>query len=374
MRKILLALVGVAILVGAYTVAQNMIAGRKVPKPRERKVVTSVFTQAVKNGNIPVTISTNGTLKAKYRLELFSEVQGVFLKGAGEFKPGERYAKGSTLIEINSDEHRASLRSQKSNLYNQVVLLLPDLRLDFPDAFAKWEAYVNDFDLEGELEPLPTPSSAKEKLFITGRNILSAYYAASNLEERLTKYVIRAPYYGVLTQAAVTPGALIRAGQKLGEFINPNTYELEVPINTSFADMIKPGQRVELHNLERTKHYSGKVIRINSIVDQSTQTIQVYILVKGKDLRENAYLEADLEAKEISDAVEIDRKLLINDHQVFFVRDTVLDVMGVEPVFYKERSVVVKGLTDGTKILSKAVPGAYPGMLVQVLEDITQSN
>ncbi|NND05574.1 MAG: HlyD family efflux transporter periplasmic adaptor subunit [Saprospiraceae bacterium] len=374
MRKILLALIGVAILVGAYMFAQNLIASRKIPKPRERKVVTSVFTKTVQNGEVPVTISTNGTLTAKYRLELFSEVQGIFEKSAGEFKPGEHFKRGSTLIKINSDEHRASLRSQKSNLYNQVVLLLPDLRLDFPEAFPKWEAYVNSFDLEGTLQPLPEPSSDKEKLFTIGRNILSAYYAAANLEERLAKYVIRAPYYGVLTQASVTQGALVRAGQKLGEFISPNTYELEVPINTKYADMVRVGQQVNLHNLERTKNYQGKVIRVNSIVDQSTQTIQVFILVKGIDLRENGYLEADLEARKINNALEIDRKLLVNDDQVFSVRDSILEVKQVEPLFFKESSVVVKGLEDGTKILSKSVPGAYPGMLVQVLDDISTTN
>ena len=242
--------------------------------------------------------------------------------------------------------------------------------MDFPEAFPKWEDYVNSFDLEGALKPLPEPSSDKEKLFTIGRNILSAYYAASNLEERLAKYVIRAPYYGVLTQASVTHGALVRAGQKLGEFISPNIYELEVPINTTYADMVKVGQQVDLHNLERTKNYQGKVIRVNNIVDQSTQTIQVFILVKGNDLRENGYLEADLEAKEIKDALEIDRKLLVNENQVFSVQDSILKVSQVEPVFFKERSVVVKGLEDGTKILSKSVPGAYPGRLGQFREDV----
>lgn len=374
MRKIILILLGLIILAGALYVARDLISSRTVPRPRERKVITSVFTQTVENGEVPITITTNGVLTAKRRLELFSEVQGLFEASDGEFKPGEHYREGSLLLRINSDEHRANLRAQKSSLYNQVVLLLPDLRLDFPDAFPRWEAYVNAFDLEGSLQPLPEPQSDKEKLFITGRNIWTAFYAAKNQEERLVKYTIRAPYYGVLTEALVTPGSLIRSGQKLGTFINPHTYELEVPVNASFADRVKVGQEVDLYNLDRTRDLKGRVIRVNSIVDQATQSIQAFILVSGTELREGMYLEADLQARKESDAFEIDRKLLVDQKEVFYVQDSTLQKMEVEPIYFKEGSVVIKGLEDGTQILSRPVPGAYAGMLVQVLEDISQAN
>ncbi len=373
-RRILLVLLGLILIGGAAYIASSFIKNRQLPAPRERKVVTSVFTQTVENQDVPITISTNGTLQAKYRMQLFSEVQGVFDHSDGEFKPGEAYKKGSVLMEINSAEHRASLRSQKSNLFNQIVLLLPDLRLDFPEAFPGWEKYVNEFDLEARVKSLPEPQSEKEKLFIMGRNIQSAYYSVKNLEERLDKYVIKAPYYGVLIEALVTPGSLIRSGQQLGTFINPTTYELEVPVNVSYADMLRVGHKVNLHNLERTKNYKGSIIRINKIVDQATQTVQVFILVQANDLREGMYLEADLEAREEQNAYEIDRKLLVNQNEVYYVRDSTLEVARVDPVHYKEGTVVIKGLEDGTRILARPVPGAYQGMLVQVLDEISQAD
>ena len=373
-RKIILFILGVLILGGALYAAKTFIDNKRTPRPRERKIVTSVFTREVQNGIVPVTISTNGLLTAKYRLELFSEVGGIFEESATDFKPGAYYKKGSTLMRINSDEHRANLRAQKSSLFNQIVLLLPDLRLDYPESFPDWEKYINEFDLEGFLQPLPAPKSDREKLFISGRNIYTPYYASKNLEERLSKYVIRAPYSGVLIEALVTSGTLIRQGQKLGEFINPNTYELQVPVNTSYGDMVRVGQKVDLHNIERTKNWTGKIIRINSIVDQATQSIQVFILVSGKGLKEGMYLEADLQARNETDAIEIDRKLLVNQNQVFYVRDTTLQIVNVDPVYFKEHSVVIKGLPDGMKIIARSVPGAHVGMPVQILEDIVETN
>ena len=274
------------------------------------------------------------------------------------------------MLAIDSDEHWANLRAQKSALYNQVVLLLPDLRLDFSESFLQWEKYVRAFDIEATLPSFPEPASEKEKLFITGKNIYTTYYNVKALEERLIKYQILAPYTGVLTEALVTPGTLIRSGQNLGTFINPSVHELEIPINTSYADRINRGQRVEVHNLERTKSWKGKVVRINSLVDPSTQSIQAFIQLSGKDLREGMFLEADLAAREERNAYEIDRKLLIDDKALFYVQDSVLALAEVDPVYFKENSAVIKGLDDGLRILAKAVPGAFVGMRVQVLENL----
>ena len=374
MRKIILFVLGLLILGGAFYFAKNLINNKRIPAPREKKIITSVFTNTVKNSNIPITVSTNGVLSAKYRLELFSEVQGLFQGSAKDFKPGSYYKSGNILLKINSDEHQANIRSQKSSLFNQIVLLLPDLRLDYQESFPDWEKYVNDFDLEGNIKPLPEPKSEREKLFISGRNIYSPYYAAKNLEERMNKYIIRAPFSGVLTEALVTKGTLVRAGQKLGEFINPSVHELQVPVNIAYADLIKVGQQVALHNIERTKHWKGQIIRINSIVDQATQSIQVFIQVSDKALREGMFLEADLQAREEENAFELDRKLLIDRNQLFVVQDTVLRLQTVDPVFFKESTVVVKGLEDGMMLLANPVPGAFEGMPVQVLTDLAKSN
>ncbi|MCB0688314.1 MAG: HlyD family efflux transporter periplasmic adaptor subunit, partial [Saprospiraceae bacterium] len=374
MRKTILFILGLIIIGGAVFISKKIIENKQIPAPREKKIITSVFTQPVTNASIPVTVSTNGLLTAKYRLELYSEVQGVFNESATDFKPGAYYSENSILLKINSDEHQATLRAQKSSLFNQIVLLLPDLRLDYPDAFPAWEAYVNDFNVEKPIKALPEPKSDREKLFITGRNIYTPYYSVKNLEERMSKYTIRAPFGGVLTQALVTKGTLIRSGQKLGEFINPNVYELQVPVNTAYSDLVKVGQQVDLHNIEKTKTWQGKIIRINSIVDQATQSIQVYILVSGKDLKEGMYLEADLQAREVEDAFEVDRKLLVEENQLFYVIDTTLLLTTIEPIYFKDRSVVVKGLEDGMRILARPVPGATAGMTVQVLEDIAETN
>ncbi|KAA2219747.1 efflux RND transporter periplasmic adaptor subunit [Maribacter flavus] len=369
MRKIIFTGLGIVLIVASFFLAKVIIDNKKVFKPRAQKVVKTVFTEVVENKTIPIVVSANGNLRAKQRVELYAEVQGVFRRGSKLFKEGQAYKQGETIISIDADEYTASVQSAKSNLYNELTSIMPDLRLDYPDFYPKWQKYLNGFDLSKSTPKLPEMTSESERFFITGRGILSSYYNVKNLEQRLSKYRIVAPFTGVLTEALVTEGTLVRSGQKLGEFINPGVYELEVSVSKSFTDLLKVGESVELTSLDGEEVYTGKVTRINGRVDQASQTIKAYIEVDNDKLREGMYLEANLDAKKEENAIEIDRSLLLEGNKIFVVRDSVLDLIDVKPVYFSEKSVVLKDVPNGMTIMSKPLIGAYTGMAVKVYED-----
>lgn len=366
MRNIILSVLGLLLIVGAVFLARKIIDSKTRPKPRPAKVIKTVFVDTIKNETIPIKISANGNLTAKRRLELYAEVQGIFRGGTKLFKTGQTYRKGQSLIRIDASEYYASVQSAKSNLYNQITAIMPDLRLDYPEIYDKWQAYLSNFDMNKATPKLPETTSEKEKYFITGRNIHTSYYNVKNLEQRLAKYTISAPFDGVLTEALVNEGTLIRQGQKLGEFIDTDIYEMEVAIGKEYGDLLQVGSAVGLSNLNKTKTFVGKITRINGRVDQATQTITAFIEVNEPSLKEGMYLEAYLDAKKEENAIEIDRGLLQEGNKIFVVRDSILDVVDVHPVYFSDKKVVLKGVPDQTIILSKSVPGAYAGMLVTV--------
>lgn len=376
MRKLILLGIGIIIIVSAIFGAYVIIENNKKVQPKIDKVIKTVFVKTAINKTIPITIPTNGSLISKNRLELYAEVQGVFQYTAHDFKVGQTYKKGETLISINSSEYYASVQSAKSNLYNLITSIIPDLRLDFKDYFPVWENYLKNFNMDKAVAPLPQMTDEKVNYFITGRGILSSYYNVKNLEQRLSKYSISAPFSGVLTEALVTKGTLIRPGQKLGEFIDTSVYELELSIGKTFSDFLKIGESVELNALEGNNTYIGHVTRINGKVDQETQTIKVFVEVKDDNLKEGMYLEAQLEAKDEPNAIKISRKLLVNNSEIFILRDSILDVIKVRPVYFTPNEVVIKDVPDNTQILSRSLPGAYSGMLVKAIkeEDSTNTN
>ncbi|MCF6360444.1 MAG: HlyD family efflux transporter periplasmic adaptor subunit [Cyclobacteriaceae bacterium] len=366
MRKLITIALGFALIIASYFVVQAMIKSNQRPERKAKKIVKTVFVDIVKNTDIPITIKVNGNLVAKNRIEIFSEVQGVLHTTSKEFKAGVAYKKGEVILKINKEEEYATLQSQKSNLYNTITSIMPDVRLDFPDEYEKWRNYLTGFDFNKPIPNLPEINSEKEKFFVSSRNIYTTYYNVKNLEVRLRKYTIRAPYNGILTDALVNPGSLVRQGQKLGEFINPNVYEMEIAISASYSDLLKKGSPVKLKSLDNSQSWEGKIIRVNGRVDQASQTVKTFIQVSGKGLKEGMYLEAHLIAKQEENAYEIARQLLVNNEKVFVLQDSVLALVDVTPVYFKDKTVVVKGLKEGTIILSKPVPGAYFGMAVKV--------
>ncbi|NOR27925.1 MAG: HlyD family efflux transporter periplasmic adaptor subunit [Lutibacter sp.] len=366
MRKIIIIVLSIILVGGSIFLAKYLINNKKKPKPKTEKIVKTVFTETVSNTSIPLVITTNGNLVAKNKIEIFSEVQGVLETTSKEFKQGTSYTKGETIIKINSDEFYANLQAQKSNLFNVITAIMPDIRLDYTSEYTKWLTYLQSFDTQNALQKLPEFSSEKEKFFISGRGINTAYYNVKNLEVKLNKYNLRAPFSGILTESLVNPGTLIRVGQKLGEFINPSVYEIGVSVKSEYRDLLQIGKQVKVHNLEKTNTWLGKVIRINGKVDASTQTIKAFIQVSGKDLKEGQYVEVALQAKAEENAYEVSRNLLIDNSKLYIVKDSILDLVTINPVFESENTVVVKGLADGTILLSKPVPGSHSGMLVKV--------
>jgi membrane fusion protein (multidrug efflux system) len=371
MRKYITIGLGIIVLVAAYFAMVWMEILNKKPERAAKKIVNTIFIDTVQNQDIPIIINTNGTLFAKNKIEIYSEVQGVLQVTSKDFKPGNSYQKGEVILRINNEEYYATLQAQKSNLYNAITSIMPDIRLDFPLEYEKWENYITNFDFNKATPELPVINSDKEKFFISGRNIYTTYYNLKNMEVRLKKFIIRAPYTGILTEALVNPGTLVRQGQKLGEFINPSVYEMEVSINAKYMNLLQKGNTVKLHNLEKTKTWEGTIVRVNGKVDQATQTVKAYIQLAGEGLKEGIYLEADLVVKSEKDAYEMPRKLLVNNESIFVLKDSVLDLVHVDPVYFKDKSVIIKGLKNGTIVLSRSVPGAYAGMQVQVYQEKT---
>ena len=375
LRKIILSIIGVALVVGAFLSAKYLVDNKNKPKPVVPKVVKTVLIDTVKNGTVPIIIDANGSLMAKQRVELYSEVQGVFKTGRKLFKPGQKFSKGETLIRIDASEYYASVESAKSDFYNSLAAIMPDLRLDFPDVYQKWQGYLSTYDLDKTTPKLPEITNEKENYFITGRGIISAYYNVKNLEQRLLKYSIRAPFTGILTEALITEGTFVRSGQKLGTFINTSEYEMQVSISETYASILKKGEAVVLRNLDNTKEYKGIVSRVNGSIDAATQSITAFIDVDHPDLKEGMYLDAHLNAASVENAIEIDRNLLLESEEIYVIKDSLLDVIKVKPEHFSDKKVVLKEVPNGTIILRKPVPGAYAGMHIKVAkQSVTETD
>ncbi len=358
---------GLVILIGAFAVFRFLSEMKEPPKRKEafsRSAEVEVIQ--VRNGSIPTRLNVQGELAAYDKISIYAEVSGVLEESSRPFKVGSYFPEGSVLARIDSDEARLSLLSQRSNFLNAVTQLMPDLKIDYPESYHNWEAYVDSFDLEEETRPFPDPLSQQEKFFVASRNLYSQYYTIKSTEERLSKYVIRAPFSGVLTDALIHPGALVRVGQQLGELTSTGSYELEATVPLSELKYIKTGDEVKLVSDDIDGDWTGRIARINSRVDQDMQTVRIFVNVRGRDLREGMYLKGDIAASSVDSAAKIPRNVLADQKSVFEVRDSTLHKREVNVLKITKDHAIIRGLEDGTLLLKNVLPNAFEGMNVKV--------
>ena len=359
---------GLVILIGAVFGAR-FLSGQKEP-PKKKSIPTQlrkVDTMKAYLSTIPTSLEVQGELAAYDKIDIFAEVSGTLKSTSKPFKVGSYFPKGSVLISVDKEEAELNLLSQKSNLLNAITQLMPDLKIDYPESFAQWQQYLDQFDLEKPIVAFPEPANKQEKYFIASRNLHSQYYSIKSAEERLSKYVLIAPFGGVITQTSISPGAIVRAGQKLGELMNTNNYELVATLPLKDIKYVNVGSSVKVYSEDIKGDWKGKIKRINNQVESGTQTVKVFIEVTGKGLKEGMYLKGEVDANKIEDAIKIPRNLLIDQKAVYLVEsDSILRYQEVEVLKITADAAIIKGIAPGTNLVATPVPGAFNGMKVDI--------
>lgn len=342
-----------------------MMINSKAPPPKRSSVqgVREVSVKQVATENVAVNISLQGRLVAVETVPLFAEVTGVFQSSAKPFKVGVYYKKGDLLARLDANEARFALLSQKSAFANSLAQAMPELKIDYSSEFQAWDAYLRSFDPEKPLPALPEIKNEAARYFLNGKNIYNQYYTIKGAEERMTKYELRAPVSGTLTEVSATVGALVRAGQTLGTLTASN-YELAATVPVADLSYMKRGTKASLTG-PNGETYEGTVSRISTQIDPNTQSATLYLNVRGKGLREGLYLTGTAQGERLNNVIALDQSLLVGTNELYVVHDSVLQREMVQIVRRGDKQVFVRGLPDGTAILGETVPGAYEGMRVK---------
>ena len=356
-------------IIAGFLVLAGWIIGdilSKQKEPMKRKTETtrekSIPIITIKNTDINLPITMSGPLYAYDKVELYAEVSGVLLKTPKQFKAGTAFNRSEVLIKIDDEVYKNNVLAQKSSLLNQLTLLLPDLSIDFPESAKNWENYLQHMDLQKILNPLPDPANDKERYYIASRNIYNQYYVIKGMETTLSKYTIRAPFSGIVSDTQINPGTLVRVGQKLGDFISTEVYEMEASVSLFDANRLDVGQEVTLTSEDVQGTFTGNIRRINRVLDPSSLTVKIYIHTKDPKLRDGMYMIAETSGKPVPNAAEISKDLLMENNQLYTVENSKLVLKPVRVIAERGDKAIIRGLADGTKILGEVWAEAHVGL------------
>ena len=225
--------------------------------------------------------------------------------------------------------------------------------------------YVNSFNLQSNIAALPQTNNSKQRNFLSARQVYANYYTIKALENKLNKFKIRAPFDGVITKALIDQGSNVIVGQPLGEFIDPNRYELVTSISISESNIVNKGDRVIIQSDDLEGEVQATVKRIGNHINELTQSIDVFIEVESNIIKDGMYVTGQIICNTLKKVSRIERSSLVDNKDVYTIKNDSLQLASINIVVFQNDYAVVRGLTEKDCIVKENRNYFYNGMPIK---------
>ena len=372
-NKVLLSLVAAIILLGSgYGLYSWFGSMQKAPPKRTAKPQkTSVHIQSANPTTIKAEIISFGRVESEQPVDIVAEVSGKIHERVN-LQIGQSVRRGQVLFTLGRETFELGLQAQKSNFMREVALILPDMKIDYPNRYETWKSYFASLEVEKSLPKLPSYESEKEKTFLATKGILTSYYNIKAQEATLNKYVVIAPFSGSISEVYLQNGSVAPTNGRVLRLVQNSQLELKVPVETRDIQWVRMGTEVEVSTEDGTKKWKGRITRIGDIVNPATQSLDVYVKIQQGEhpIYAGMYLKAQMEGGIIQNAIEVPRRAIFNENEIYTVKnDSVLHLQTVQIRKSNKETIVISGINEGEKVVIEPLINAYNEMIVKVLED-----
>lgn len=316
---------------------------KEVPKRETEEVIRSLKVSPVNFVDVSPELKILGRINSKDQVNIIPEVSGKILSWNFKLRTGQNFYKGQPLVAINSESAKNALKIQISNLMNGVSELLPDMKVDIPDAYPKWESFFNELSFD-KIPELPQYESEKEKMYLTRFNVFTLYYSAKNQHTAFSKYIIYAPFSGTVASSNTSPGNLASMGMNLAQIVRTDVYEMTLPLTQAEMSKVKIGMKIDVKLSSTNELIKGKIVRLSSVLNQANQTMEAIVEIRkprgNTSLANGAYAEATIKGNLIKNTFVISRNALYQGKYALVIKD---------PTMIKRKDLVVPAKKSGDK-------------------------
>jgi len=259
------------------------------------------------------------------------------------------------------------------------------------DAFLSARSAVRT--AESSLELARRNAERAERLSQAGaiaeRDLESARWNATNAEgtladararlasagEQLEDTRVRAPFDGVVSERQVDAGDVVQVGAALFTIVDPRSLRLEAAVPADQIGRLRVGTPVEFSVGGLDRRITGRIERINPVVEPSTRQVRIYVGIPNGDQALTAGLFAE-------------GRVATDNKRAVAVPVTAVDSRGTTPTLHllrrgrvaevpvrlgvrdetAELVEVLAGVAAGDTVLLGSAQGVTAGSRVQVLQ------
>jgi RND family efflux transporter MFP subunit len=368
---------GIAIF--AWLSMTKPVAERRTP-PEPVIQVEAVRLQPV---DYTVTITSQGTVRARTESTLIPEVSGRILSISPKFREGGFFAEGDILLEIDPSDYLTAVTVAEANL--------AEARVRLAEEAAQANQAKRDWERLGAGDSPSDLVLRQPQLALARANVAASEARLQQARRDLDRTRVTAPYDGRVMTKRVDVGQVVSPGNLLAEIYAVDYAEIRLPLNSDQYAMLELAQVVRGEEQEETNipvtlsasfgpetvTWEGRVVRVEGAID--TRSRQIYVVAQVDDpygpeqrtpLKVGLFVEARIEGKQLADVYVLPRTALRESRYVLTIDDeNRLKRVEVTPLWSDANQVIFRepSIQPGTRVSLTQMALAIDGMHVVVV-------
>ncbi len=306
----------------------------------------------------------SGTLEPVQAATVRAQVPGPVLQTGAE--EGAQVKRGELLATLDDAAVRDAWLSARSAVRTaETALELARRNRERSERLAEAGAIS-----ERDLETARLNATNAEGSLADARARLAS--AAKQLEDTR----VRAPFDGIVSERQADAGDVVQVGAALYTIVDPRRLQLEAGVPAGDAGRLEVGTPVEFSVTGSSRRVTGRIDRINPVVDPATRQVRIYASIPNPD---RAFVAG----------VFAEGRVATDSRRAVAVPLTAIDSRGVNPIVHqvKEGRVVETpvqlglrdeaaelveirtGVAAGDTVLLGSAQGVAPGSKVRVMQE-----
>lgn len=248
--------------------------------PAARSVSLPVAVSEVRDGDLVLSISTTGQVRADGEATLKSEVSGTIERVL--VRPGDRVRRGQPLIRLDPRPFDLNVKEAEA--------AVAEAEIRYVDAIAP-DSIV--------LGRAPTDEQRRIALARSGLPAAKVRLDKAKLERE--RAIITAPFDGMVDRVDRTTGERVQAGETLTRVVNLAALRIEASVLEHDLPLIRQGGQATVTSASvPDRSVPGRVTAVLPVIDTTTRAGRVFVSIPSSGpLRPGMYADVRLESQRL---------------------------------------------------------------------------
>lgn len=249
--------------------------------PAARSVSLPVAVSEVREGDLVLSISTTGQVRADGEATLKAEVSGTIDRVL--VRPGDRVRRGQPLVRLDPRPFDLNVKEAEASVAEAEIRYVDAIA---PDSIVLGRA----------------PTDEQRRIALARSGLPAARVRLERAKLERERAVITSPFDGMVDRVDRTTGERVQAGETLTRVVNLGALRIEASVLEHDLPLIRQGGQATVTSASvPDRSVPGRVTAVLPVIDTTTRAGRVFVSIPSAGpLRPGMYADVRLESQRLT--------------------------------------------------------------------------